>query len=97
MLFNVGQNYVLSGEYDQAIIYLNRVLEMVPDHRAAHEHIGWTAANIGLALDLVTLYTCFGNFDRGYDDVQVCSCFYAFTFRPTLQKNRSHGWRCVTH
>lgn len=124
MLFNMGQNDIFSGDYEQALIYLNKVVEMVPDHRPAQEHIGWIAAlqqqyeealaifeklepaqgyrlhrstclgwvyfkqgaiekaeeclqelkmleeespdNMGLTLDLATLYTCFENFDLAF-------------------------------
>ena len=44
MLVNMGVNYFWMGDYEQASGYLDQVLEIVPDHRIAHELKGWIAA-----------------------------------------------------
>ncbi len=120
MIFFMGIAYLWNGEYEKALPYLYRVVEMIPGHRSAWEYIGWIgvfqekydeaigifkklepegfrlhrstclgcvyfkmgekekADNclrelielekkfIGYGLDLATLYTCFGDFDKAF-------------------------------
>ncbi|MBK5270024.1 MAG: tetratricopeptide repeat protein [Bacteroidia bacterium] len=120
MIFFMGIAYVWNREYEQALPYLEKVIDMVPHHRTAREYKGWIAAfqgrydealdifnklepvgfrlhrstclgwvyfksgekekaeaclqemiklesqSIGFVLDLMTLYTCFGDFDNAF-------------------------------
>jgi adenylate cyclase len=122
MIFFMAVAYIWNSEFEKAIPYLNKVLDMVPNHRTAWEYKGWIAAfreqyeealaifekmepaigyrlhrstcrgwvyfkqgkkekaetclqelikleelqSVGFSLDLATLYTCFGNFDKAF-------------------------------
>jgi TolB-like protein/class 3 adenylate cyclase len=122
MIFFMGVAYIWTLELEKALPYFNRVLDMVPNHRAAWEYKGWIAfikeeyeeaiaifeklepaigyrlhrsaclgsvyfkqgkkekaeaclqellkseeqQSVSFSLDLATLYTCFGNFDKAF-------------------------------
>jgi TolB-like protein/class 3 adenylate cyclase len=122
MIFFMGVAYVWTHELDKAILYFNKVLDIVPNHRTAWEYKGWIAAikeeynealtifeklepvigyrlhrstclgciyfkqgknekagaclqelikleeqqSVSFSLDLATLYTCMGNFDKAF-------------------------------
>ncbi len=44
MIFFMGVAYMWNREFDKALPYLQRVVEMIPGHRTAWECIGWCAA-----------------------------------------------------
>ncbi len=44
MIFFMGIAYLWNDEFDKALHYLEKVVEIVPNHRTAWEYIGWTAA-----------------------------------------------------
>jgi adenylate cyclase len=122
MNFFMGVAYIWSLEFEKALPFLNKVLDMVPNHRTAWEYKGWIVAfrgqyeealaifeklepaigyrlhrstclgwvyfkqgkkekaetclqellklgeqaSFGFSLDLATLYTCFGDFDKAF-------------------------------
>lgn len=122
MIFFMGVAYIWSLEFEKALPWLNKVLDMVPNHRTAWEYKGWIAAfrgqyeealaifkklepaigyrlhrstclgwvyfkqgkkeqaevclqelikleaqkSVGFSLDLSTLYTCFGDFEKAF-------------------------------
>jgi TolB-like protein/class 3 adenylate cyclase len=122
MILFMGVAYIWNNEFEKAIPYMNKVLEMVPSHRTAWEYKGWIAAfreqyeealtifeklepaigyrlhrstglgwiyfkrgekekaeaclqeltklekelSVSFSLDLATLYTCFGDFDKAF-------------------------------
>jgi TolB-like protein/class 3 adenylate cyclase/Tfp pilus assembly protein PilF len=47
MIFFMGVAYTWSLEFEEALPYLNKVLDMVPNHRTAQEYKGWIAAFSG--------------------------------------------------
>jgi adenylate cyclase len=44
MVFFMGVAYVWTLEFEKALLYFNKVLDMVPNHRTAWEYKGWIAA-----------------------------------------------------
>ncbi len=122
MIFFMGVGYIWTLEFEKALPYFNKVLDMVPNHRTAWEYKGWIAAireeyeeaipifeklepaigyrlhrstclgwvyfkqgkkekagaclqelikleekqSVSFSLELATLYTCFGNFDKAF-------------------------------
>lgn len=122
MIFFMGVGYIWTQEFEKALSYFNKVLEMVPNHRTAWEYKGWIAAykgeyeealaifeklepaigyrlhrsacmgsiyfllgekekaeaclqellkseeqqSVSFSLDIATLYTFFGNFDKAF-------------------------------
>ena len=44
MIFYMGVSHLWQFEFEKATLYLQKVLTMVPQHRAAQEYLGWIAA-----------------------------------------------------
>ncbi len=63
MIFYMGVAHLWTLEYEEATPHLQKVLTMVPNHRAAQEYLGWIAAfqgQYGEALDIFEKLEPFG-------------------------------------
>ncbi|NND34168.1 MAG: tetratricopeptide repeat protein [Saprospiraceae bacterium] len=56
MNLNMGTTLLWMGHYEQAVVYFNQVLEIIPNHRAAMEFKGWTAAFQGELEEALTIF-----------------------------------------
>lgn len=56
MLFFMGATYLFSGDVEQATPYFDKVLDMVPNHRAALENKGWIAAFQGQYREALVIF-----------------------------------------
>lgn len=56
MIFYMGVSYLWQKKFDEALPYLQKILTLVPQHRAAQEYIGWIAALKGQYEEALKLF-----------------------------------------